>query len=276
MINTQPIFIIGTGRSGTRNLFKTLSGVDDIEIFHEYNVLEVQQLSVLYYLGLITKKEAKKKLINIYYSAIYYCNKKIWIDSSNKCSWLIDILIEIFPKAKFVLVVRDGRKVVASFYYKLREEMYDDESNNLLISWLHNQNNPMPPKEKKFWWPVPNISSNKFKRFKKFNRFQRICFYWNECNSFILKNFKKLPKNKYEIFKLENLINNERYMKRFINFLDIDYDPLYYDFIQKPRNVFIPISFTLTLDQQKQFWQICKSTMNKFKYNENKIKKIKY
>ena len=46
MINTQPIFIIGTGRSGTRNLFKTLSGVDDIEIFHLPDYREAKGLLI--------------------------------------------------------------------------------------------------------------------------------------------------------------------------------------------------------------------------------------
>lgn len=275
-MNTEPIFIIGSGRSGTRNLFKTLSGHDDIEIFHEYNVLDVQQISVLYYLGLIKKTEAKKKLYQIYYSAIHYCKKKIWIDSSNKCSWIIVLLKEIFPNAKFILVVRDGRKVVSSFYYKLREEMYDDESNNILINWILKPKNPIPPKEKKFWWPIPNNSFKEFEKFKKYNRFQRICFYWNECNQYVLKKFDIMSKKDFQIYRFEDLINDKNIFKRFIKFIGIDYQDLLFEYLQKPRNVFIPLTFSLTNYQENQFWNICLPTMKRFKYNEKKIKDTKY
>ena len=55
-----------------------------------------------------------------------------WGDSSNKLSWLIPDLAALFPEARFVHLVRDGRKVASSYFHKLGDECYDDRANAAL------------------------------------------------------------------------------------------------------------------------------------------------
>jgi len=46
-------------------------------------------------------------------------------------SWLIPDLAALFPDAKFVHLVRDGRKVAGSYFRKLGAECYDDRSTHV-------------------------------------------------------------------------------------------------------------------------------------------------
>ena len=43
---TEIRFIVGTGRSGTRTMFRMLTGAGEVEIHHEYNVLMVQKIGL--------------------------------------------------------------------------------------------------------------------------------------------------------------------------------------------------------------------------------------
>ena len=57
MSNIQPVFIVGTGRSGSRSIFRMLSGSENLEIHHEYCCTHIQKYSALYHMGLISEEE---------------------------------------------------------------------------------------------------------------------------------------------------------------------------------------------------------------------------
>ena len=61
-----------------------------------------------------------------YKSSIHYSDKK-WVDSSNALPWIIKPLSKIFPDAYFIHLIRDGRKVVSSFYNKFGDIMYEEK-----------------------------------------------------------------------------------------------------------------------------------------------------
>ncbi len=153
---TQPFFIVSSGRSGTAMLHKALSAAGDIEMHHEYMVQIVQKLGVSRYMGLIDAAEVTRVLAQTHGAAIRYSTAAHWGDSSNKLSWLIPELAALLPEAKFVHLVRDGRKVAGSYFRKLAEECYDDRSTAILAAHLDAPDaNPAPPPEKKYWWPQP-------------------------------------------------------------------------------------------------------------------------
>ena len=94
-------------------------------------------------------------------------------------------------KLKFIHLVRDGRKVVSSYFHKLGDECYDDKSVAVLQAWLDDPVlNPMPPPEKKYWWNIPKPGTPLSKVFRRYDQFQRICFHWAEVNRFILARLK--------------------------------------------------------------------------------------
>ena len=264
---TIPIFVVGSGRSGTRTIFKLLSGIPKIEIYHEYLCTHIQQVSAMYYMQLIDKDEVKQKIKKLHGSAIYYTKAKYWVDCSNKLSWIIEPLFELFPQAKFVNLVRDGRKVASSFFHKLGTEMYDDDSVRIMQDWLSHRNSAyIPPPEKKYWWNIPQKGQLFAEDFPKFNRFQRCCYQWREANRVIIDSLKKIPKNQQLLVKLEELTTHKDVLKRFLEFFVVEYGNHFFEFLQTPQNVFFPMDFKLTDKQTKQFNQIAGDMMNRLGY----------
>ena len=277
MSNIQPVFIVGTGRSGSRSIFRMLSGSENLEIHHEYCCTHIQKYSALYHMGLISEEEIINQINKIYKPALKYSEAPIWVDSSNKLSWIIKPLHKTFPNAKFLMIARDGRKVVPSFYYKLRDEMYDDKSVKILTKWIDDQQtNIMPPPEKKYWWNIPQVGQKFHKRFKNYNRLQRTAFHWTECNRVILESFSNLPQNTSKVVRLEDIVRSETDLKDMIEFIGIKYDNLFFKYMQTPRNVFFPMSFKLTRNQNVQFEEICNSMMKKLGYDIEEVNEIKY
>ena len=124
MKNTQPVFVIGTGRCGTRAIYKMLLGTPGVEVHHEYLLTHIQQLAALYSMGISSRGDAQQALELLYGAAVELSDAAIWVDCSNKASWLIEPLRDIFPNARFVVLYRDGRKVTSSFFHKLAAEVY--------------------------------------------------------------------------------------------------------------------------------------------------------
>jgi len=270
MTHAKPVFVVGTGRSGTRSIFRMLRGNSRIEAHHEYGCESIQKVACLFSMGLITKAEALEKVYNHYHAAIDYCEKDLWLDSSNKASWIIPLLKEIFPSAAFIHVTRDPRRVVPSFYYKLREEMYDDKSVMALAHWVDSgySENTSPPLEKKYWWKLElddnlKVTSSEYSR----SRFERCCLHWSNIVEQVNTSFSILPASSSLTMGLEALVTDKTSVEHFLDFLDLSYNDFYYDFIQKPRNVFLPLEFNCTHAQLLILHQYCHAAARRLGYN---------
>jgi len=274
---TQPIFFVSSGRSGTDMMKKMLNTYSNVEMHHEYLIHYLQPLSVRYYMGLTNLDEVCKTLKKLYGSAIYYSDYDIWGDSSNKLSWLIEGLNGVFPTAKFIHLVRDGRKVVSSFYHKLSDECYDDHSVAILQSYIDNPINiPQPPLEKKYWWPLPCSDATLQKKFQSFNQFQRICFYWGEVNRFIIDKLDGVPSNLIQTYKLEDIVSNRAILKNMLKFLNLHYTEDLFLMLQRPHNINIPRDYSLTGEQQTQLMEIAGDMMHHFGYDQTEEYRMNY
>ncbi len=149
---------------------------------HEYAVQITQPLAVKRYLGaagrwrnpetVAMKRSAPRSLPS---------RASHWGDSSNKLSWLIPDLAALFPQARFVHLVRDGRKVASSYFHKLGNENYDDRANAAMQD-CYDGDGVAPPPEKPYWWPVPRRDDPLAADFRRFDQFQRIAWHWAEIN----------------------------------------------------------------------------------------------
>ena len=277
MKDTSPFFILSSGRSGSQMFQKLFCLYDAVEMHHEYLCNHIQPLAVKYYLGLVTKDQAKKELSKQYEAAIYYSDRVMWGDSSNKLSWLIEPLNELFPNAKFIHIIRDGRKVVSSFYNKLRDECYDDKSTKTLQLWVDNPEKYIePPHEKKYWWNVENKKSINYKQFINYNQFQRICYHWHTVNSTIENDFIEINEGRKIVFRLEDLVTKKSKLKHMLKFLGLKYREEVFDLLKTPHNVNVPKDFLLNMNQIDQFNAIAGETMKKYGYNKNREYKMNY
>ena len=183
----------------------------------------------------------------------------------------------MFPDAKFIHLVRDGRKVVSSFYHKLNNECYDDRSVRILKQWIKQPKKyPKPPPEKKYWWNIPIKNEKENLSFEKYNQFKRICFHWKEVNANIIKNLENIPNERKRFFKLENLVSDSKFLKNLLEFLNLEFDESLFELLKKPYNVNIPKDFQLNDKQKNEFFQIAGSMMKTLEYDTEKEYSVDY
>jgi len=275
--DTIPYFLIGSGRSGTRTIFKLLGGVPGLEIHHEFACTHVQRAAALHYMQLISREEVLDELRRLHGSAVFYSEEKLWMDCSNKLSWIVEPLLELFPNARFIHLVRDGRKVANSYFHKLADEMYDDASVAIMQRWLADRKVlPMPPPEKKYWWNIPQPGQPFHEEFPRFGQFERACYQWAESNRVILESLEKIPKEQKLFVRLEELVSQQRILADFLNFCGIEYEDHFFEFLQTPQNVIIPMDFKLTDEQRRQFQGIAAPMMERLGYGESDEYEVRY
>lgn len=274
-MSTQPFFIVSSGRSGTAMLHKALSADADVEMHHEYMVHHIQPLAVRRYLALCGAEETRALLAETYGAAVQYSEKKFWGDSSNKASWLIPDLFALFPKAKFVHLVRDGRKVAGSYFNKLAGECYDDRSTQILRAHVEKRA-PAPPPEKKYWWPLPNNDDPSRAAFNGYDQFGRIAWHWAEINRVILNDLCALPQRQTHFVKLEELRDGEQNLKALFDFLGLPYQSAYFAMFQRPHNVNRPEDKLLSQSQRVMFDSIAGAMMKRLGYAEEAEYVVKY
>jgi Sulfotransferase family len=264
---TKPFFIVSSGRSGTAMLHKVLSGAAGVEMHHEYMVHIVQPLAVRRYLGLASAEEARAILSRTHAAAVHYSEAAHWGDSSNKLSWLIPDLAALMPHARFVHLVRDGRKVAGSYFRKLYAECYDDRPTAILQAHYDNPlKSPAPPPEKKYWWPVPRKADPRAQAFRHFDQFSRIAWHWAEINRVILAALAALPRAQSIFVRLEDLQASADEVRRLCDSLEIPYRDEFAAAFARPHNVNRREDELLTPQQAAQFERIAGPMMETLGY----------
>jgi hypothetical protein len=228
-----------------------------------------QPLAVRRYLGLADAEQTARVIAETYGGAIRYSDAAHWGDSSNKLSWLIPDLAAAFPKARFVHLVRDGRKVASSYFHKLGAECYDDRSTGILQAHYDDPaRQAAPPPEKKYWWPLPRQGSADATRFRSFSQFERICWHWAELNRLVLAELSRLPAERTLFVRLEELRAASSEVRGLYQFLDLPYRDEAYGVFARPHNVNRPEDRLLDAGQRGQFAAIAGDMLARLGYAE--------
>jgi hypothetical protein len=124
--NKKIIFVIGSGRSGTHLLGRTLGSCTEIESFIEdkrfFN--EISNIAT----GLNTEKLAFKKVLKKYKEIFSKTEKDYILEKTHPNIWFVEELIDEFENFKFILIKRNdfatvssmlNHEVVLSWYNKI-------------------------------------------------------------------------------------------------------------------------------------------------------------
>ena len=250
-------------------LHKALLAAGNVDMHHEYMVQILQPLAVRRYHGLVSSADATGILGQTHAAAVHYCEAEFWGDSSNKLSWLIPELSALLPAAKFVHLVRDGRKVTGSYFRKLGAECYDDRSSLILARHLLAPAKvPPPPPEKRYWWPQAKSDSRWGAEFSRFSQFERIAWHWCEINQVILDALASLPAARHHFVRLEDLSERPGTLDRLLDFLGLRKDPDLAALFQRPHNVNRPEDQLLSPTEAAAFARIAAPMMQQLGYGE--------
>ncbi len=267
--DTVPVFVIGSGRSGTRTIFKLLTGIDGLEIHHEFCCTHIQPVAALFAMGRIGIEQATDELRSLHGAAITLSGADTWIDCSNKLTWVVEPLVRLHPEARFINLVRDGRKVANSYFHKLPDEMYDDRSTAVLRAWLDDPGcNPKPPPEKKYWWNIPIDGMPFAEEFPDFDQFQRAAYHWVESNRVAAESLAEhVPPDRQLTLRLEDLVSEPSSLEALCDFVGVPCEDSYAEYLKTPQNVIYPMDFGLSDDQRFQFAEIAAPMMRQLGYD---------
>mgnify|MGYP001567923457 CR=1 FL=1 len=265
---TTPLFTVTSGRSGSYLIHKILSLYPNVESHHEFCIEHTQKLSVLHRAGVVSEDMAALQLRETHLAGVHYSQADIFAVSDNKLSYLIKPLQVILPDSRFIHLVRDGRRVVSSYYHKLKSEaMVNKWIVWLSMSLIGSRICPYPPPIKAAYWPLPDPfrePQTYYDFIHTWNRWQRLCWYWQDCNRVIMRDLEGVPdKQRFTILPLEHLVNfkldgfRDFPLFSLLAWLGLPWKDEAWELCQTPQNVSEPVSYPLTKEQEAQYWEIC-------------------
>ena len=203
--NGELIFVVSTGRSGSKAIISLFEQNPDVIATHEA-FMQFGKYAVDKLYNLSSSSETKDKLIKTF-TDLSYIDKPFHIQSDQKLGALITELSEIFPKAKFIWLVRNLKDFVNSAYprgwFDNSEFGYEKNPNEFI--------NPQNKPAKYFASYRMNAARAKVVSelvWKNMTAFERNCWYWNYWNKLIESQLRELPKEKYLKIYLNELKNS--------------------------------------------------------------------
>lgn len=241
--NRNIFFVLALGRSGTQFCSELLSKSPGSLVFHEpigddYRANAEAHLS----------QDTALKYISVYRKKLMYelardKDFRTYGEVNSIIAYHAAALQNVFPQARFLHLIRDGREVVRSLHAR-----------------THYVETSLP-----FECICPNPGDPWYDSWKNFSRFQKLCWLWSYTNSYL--------ENRVPDFVLfEKLISDYDYFSsRMETFLGVNVGrELWEKHVSKPLNVTRKFSMPpwseWETEQREQFIEICGEEMARYGY----------
>ena len=202
------VFVLSTGRTGTKTLAAILGLAKNIIAFHEpkpelyglsklsYEYSNKKNILLVLREGFLT---ARRDLLNYSLS-----HGKGYVETSPQTTFLASIILDTIANVRFIHLVRDPRYVIRS---GMRRKWYNGNSYDKSRI-------------------VPRNNSKSAQYWKNCNTFQKNLWLWAETNRWILNFFQVLGDDQKILIKSEDLFNNnENTMNRLFDFIGGQFPP---------------------------------------------------
>ena len=190
-------FVPSTGRSGSISIARVLSSHPEVRCHHERR-RQLIRLSTELAHGLVGTEDAEAELDAIYRRSGVY-RAPITGDSDHRLFNLVDILARILPGSRFVWLVRDGRRVVAS---------------TVARGWYGAEHESGPWGEYRLrgdhCGDVPSAT------WESMSAFEKNCWYWWYVNDTIERQLEPLDAERWRRVRLEDIDREAAALFRFL------------------------------------------------------------
>ena len=238
-MKNNPIFIIGAGRSGT-NMLR-----DAICSFEEFDTWPCDEINYIWRHGNIKKENDRFTADQINSSIKKYIQKQFdRIEQKSQVEYVVEktcanslkipFINEIFPQAKYIFIVRDGKDVAASAKKRWKASLeikYLSKKAKFVpvadlpyygIRYLKNRIKKTFSKDKQlaFWGPIyPNMDQD-----LKNSTLAEVCAkQWKACVETAYYDLKKLHKDQVYFIRYEDFVQNPKYeIHQIMNFLKVE------------------------------------------------------
>ena len=200
--NMSPVFFVSTGRAGSELLVKLMNKSKIGNIYHE------PRPRMFYSSKLVFEKNVEVQTQKIsYLSARYdllkksYLEEKRFVETNNRNTFFMGALAELFPKAKFIQIVRHPGDFVRS---GIRRKYYSgNENDDSRIT--------------------PLINDKYYKDWNSFSDIEKIGWLWNATYDYIEKEKSLINAENVIMIKSENLFSNPQTYNKICAFLEQDF-----------------------------------------------------
>lgn len=189
------IFIVSTGRSGSKSITQILSRISGCTCKHEPPPELILETSGYRY-GEVNARHIETMLME---TRLVNADRDLYCESNQTLSLIIPILATTFPEARFIWLIRNGLDQVASAYAK---QWYSGHSENF------DRYEDSPPLERT--WINGRVEGDRCgdlsrDLWENLDRFGKCCWYWTYVNRVIESDLSHLDKRRFAIVKLEEL-----------------------------------------------------------------------
>lgn len=196
-------FVLSTGRAGSRTISNVLDQCPGTVCRHHPEP-ELAAEATAYYCGDLPRSKVEQVLRETRQATV---DGQVYGEVNLQLTLLFPILRDLFPDAKYLWLLRDGRDSVASMYYR---HWYDDVYPRHSVKWrrarLHgDRTGDFTPAQ---WAGM--------------GRFERCCWVWKKYNLLAEEAITGLPEGRGQAVRLD-LLGTE--LLRLCRFLGIGFDP---------------------------------------------------
>jgi len=195
----SPVFVLSTGRCGTKFLSELLSNFNNIEAYHAVEPTMELFCNDVYYFN---NKENREFLEFIFKSIRYkvilatYIKNKIYFESNHALTFFAYAINNCFNNAKFIHIIRDPETFVRSAYIR---------------NWYTNSS----------IWDAGRLEMENKKNWDKLDRTEKYFWLWNSTNQFI-EEFKKNKKDvQVYTIKFEELFSDIDKLVKLVEFVGV-------------------------------------------------------
>lgn len=227
----EKYFCLSAGNSGSKYLVELLKTNDIKRCYHEYQP-DLDKLAVQYYLN-----GTNRQLIKF---ILKHTRKKVFFESSNRLFSVAELIKEVYPKSKFIILVRNPKKFIISSVNKtIWPEVW--KSKRLRYSSELGGNVTLPP-------------------------FERTCHYWNNYYERILRDLRN---EEALLIHFEDLIKGE--IDTLERFMDLKILKRIIDPVNTKEHIKSNVKKignfdTWAIEQKEAFERICGKTMKTLGY----------
>jgi len=263
---TKYCFILGTGRSGTYSIFKSLENIKGINVHHESNFDFLLWLGTLKFHRKVDKNYVVKELQKYKEDIDSRLNVgERFFDVSNALPLIMPEIKEVFIDSTFVWVSRHAYKVVSSFFFKFEDLMYPEVGMQSLSHFLtcnFGVDKLIP--DKKSCRPLYSLKKNTQMRLKN------ICYHWAHYE-YLSLDYANIIDLKV---KFEDISSNVEEIEKFFSALGVLSSLVNMKYFSVPSNVEIPKNFELNHLEFEIYNEICGPLNNLIGYNSEGYKTI--
>ncbi len=191
----SPVFVLSTGRSGSKYIHQILSLADSTISFHEASP------TLMYFSNFAYHNKEQKELLKAMFLAarmelvLNAFNKNQTFIESNQCIvFFASAIKDVFQNARFIHLIRHPGDFIRSAIMK---------------GWHLNDS----------IWESGRVRINNDKEWNKLNHIEKLAWVWATTNSYIKRFLNTLESNKAFATRLEDIVCNQEYLAHLISFV---------------------------------------------------------